>query len=211
MIEWQIEQGSNEWFAARRGRLTASNFNRAMSLKGRETLLREMNAEIEDLSKPPKIETYDMRRGKEHEDRAVAVLEMTRGVEARRVGYIEHNHYPLVLASADRILFSPEGQVLGPLEVKCPRIENMGPWMYGDIPFPHLDQLYCQIWCLQSVIPSVEKGCLLAYNEQLPPAAQIVEKWLSLPARWVERAELTVEWFTARVGRFELPTEEGEL
>lgn len=209
MIHWDVEQLSPAWFEARRGRLTASNFHRAMSHRSRETLLRDLNAEIEGTKEAQPFKgNAHTRRGHEHEDRAVAVIEMTRGIECRRVGYVEHNHHRIVMASPDRIVLTAEGAIVGPLEVKCPSLDNMASWMFGEIPFQHLDQVFCQVWCLQSIIPAISQGMIVAYNEQLPPRNQVIDQWLDLPARWVERAEETVEWFAARLGTFEMPMEE---
>ena len=126
-----VEQGSEEWFAARLGLVTASHFGTVMA-NGRDggpsltrtELLHRLAAER--ITGEPTEETYKskaMERGKAMEPLAVEDYERRKGVEVRRVGL------GINFSDLKRCGASPDGLVGfdGGLETKTMRPDLMIP------------------------------------------------------------------------------------
>ena len=107
-------QGSDEWFAARLGKVTASEFHEVLNKKsGRKTYMYKLAAEV--LSGMTQ-ETYNnavMERGKELESEAREYYSILLGRDIVQVGFVEYSEW---------IGASPDGFVGddGLVEVKCP-------------------------------------------------------------------------------------------
>jgi hypothetical protein len=140
------EQGSPEWFAARAGRATASEFSSILAKgqgKTRAAYLRRVAAE-RLTSKI--VETYSnaaMERGKELEPFARAEYEMIKGVLVDQVG--------LILPDDDNILAScsPDGLIgmSGGLEIKCVnQMVQLDTILAGAYPSEHKAQIQGNIW-----------------------------------------------------------------
>lgn len=107
-----VEQGTEEWFDLRKGRLTASNAQTiATNGKGLETYLYTILAEKysnhrEDYTNP------DIERGKELEATARMTYELERNVEVEQVALVEQDAF---------VSCSPDGLIGkdGGLEIKC--------------------------------------------------------------------------------------------
>ena len=87
-----MKQGSPEWFAIRRGRLTASHATAIGNCgKGLTTYVRDI---IQNMIKEPENYTNkDMERGNELEPIARQVYEFEYGVEVVEVGFITYGDY----------------------------------------------------------------------------------------------------------------------
>lgn len=122
----EIEQGSEEWFALRLGRLTASQYdkvfnqktlklNRATALKHIDGMLAELYYKEDDLMgfKP----NWAMERGTRLEEVARLDFELRTGVDIREVGFVTNDSF------GEHIGCSPDGLVVGDnggIEIKCP-------------------------------------------------------------------------------------------
>lgn len=120
MIVLDCPQGSPEWFAARLGIPTASQFDRILTPKtrkpaaGAETYLHELLAEwLTGVPSGPEQRGF-MERGSEMEEWAVGWYEFTREVSVRRVGTVLRDDR-LVAGSPDALVGDDGG-----LEIKCP-------------------------------------------------------------------------------------------
>jgi putative phage-type endonuclease len=143
-------QRSQEWFAARLGRLTASNAKHITStLKsgGEPAARRDLRMQLvcERLTGQPQDDVFvneDMQRGIDLEPAAFAAYEATSGTLVSRVGFLADSE---LMAGA-----SPDGVVndfAGLLEIKCPRPANhVGYLRAGGIPAGHRAQLLHQMW-----------------------------------------------------------------
>lgn len=110
----ELEQGSEEWFETRRGKLTASHASTiAANGKGLDTYCLEKAVEIFSEEREEHFENSHTRRGNEFEPVAKAHYEAQKGVEVREIGFAEYNDYVGV---------SPDGLVGddGLVEIKCP-------------------------------------------------------------------------------------------
>ena len=116
-----VEQGGDDWRRARLGALTASRISDAFAKnrQGTGPGITRLNyqAELicERLNGIPYegFQNFYMDRGKEEEDGAVIAYELMVGVEAQRIGFVQHSSIPRFGSSPDRVI----GKV-GLLEVK---------------------------------------------------------------------------------------------
>ncbi len=122
----ELEQGSEEWFALRKGRLTASQYdkvfnqktkmlNRATALKHVDGMLAELYYKEDDLMgfKP----NWAMERGTRLEEVARLDFELRTGIDIREVGFVTNDSF------GEHIGCSPDGLVVGDnggIEIKCP-------------------------------------------------------------------------------------------
>lgn len=143
-------QRSPEWFAARLGRLTASNAKHITStLKsgGEPAARRDLRMQLvcERLTGQSQDDVFvndDMQRGIDLEPAAFTAYEATSGVLVSRVGFLSDVE---LMAGA-----SPDGVIddfAGLLEIKCPRPANHVAYLRaGGIPAGHRPQLLHQLW-----------------------------------------------------------------
>lgn len=124
MIAHEVEQGSPEWHALRAGKPTASEFGKLVTPKGAaSTSLPDYAATLaaEAYAGEP-VDAWEgnrhTERGKELEAEAIALYELSRGVDVERIGFV----------TDDKGLYgcSPDGLVGkdGMVETKCLMAKN---------------------------------------------------------------------------------------
>lgn len=139
-----LKQGSPEWFLARRGIPTASNFGKIITPKtGKlsaqaEDLAYELVADLFRLGPPEdKPVTPAMLYGQETEAEARRWYELERGLDVRQVG--------LCLTDDGRFGCSPDGLVGedGGLELKCPLLKTQVKYLCeGGLPDEYRAQVH---------------------------------------------------------------------
>lgn len=142
------EQGSPEWFAARMGIPTASEFACVMRTKGRgengeskerASYLRKLAGEILTGEPMPTYTNSDMERGKLQEDEARDLYALMTGVDPERVGFIRNG---AAGCSPDSLIGKNGG-----LEIKCAlahvQIERLEK---DELPPEHKAQVQGNIW-----------------------------------------------------------------
>jgi putative phage-type endonuclease len=113
MKEYDFEQCSEEWFAIRAKKMTASHAQAiATAGKGLETYIYDKMAEFYSTAPKENYSNPDIERGNELEDQARDVYELETGEEVRKVGFVEIDKF---------VGFSPDGLVGkdGGVEIKC--------------------------------------------------------------------------------------------
>lgn len=114
MKVYNFEQKSEEWFAVRKGKMTASHSQAiGNNGKGLETYILEMMAEFYSSGGEKEIYTNsDMERGIELEEQARSIYELETGNKVEQVGFCEHNEFAGC---------SPDGLIGedGGIEIKC--------------------------------------------------------------------------------------------
>ena len=119
MITLDFEQGSPEWFAARCGRPTASEFDRIITPGGKRStqadgLMYKLLAEMVTGHPAVFTESDWMKRGRELEAEARAALEFHVDHEIAQVGFIYSDERHAVGCSPDGLYAD------GGCEIKCP-------------------------------------------------------------------------------------------
>lgn len=150
------EQGSEEWFSARCGIPSASNFDKIVTLKGepskqREKYLFTLAAERISGKKEETYSNFAMQRGIELEDEARKYYEMDKNVEIEQVGFClsDDGTYG---CSPDGLVYPEDGH--GLVEIKCPLAHtHIGYLIDGKMPSTYFQQVQGQIlvtgadWC----------------------------------------------------------------
>jgi len=109
-----VEQGTNEWFEIRKGKMTASHAQEVGSNgKGLETYVYNILAEQYSSAERESYTNEHMQRGNELEPVARGIYELSMNTQVKEVGFIEHDEYSGC---------SPDGLIDedGGIEIKCP-------------------------------------------------------------------------------------------
>lgn len=172
MIVLGCQQNSPEWLQARVGVVTASNFDCIITPTGKaataDRRARYMNRLLAEWKVGRPLTEWDyknqyMEHGNENEDSAVALYEMTKGVDTKKVGFVFKDDKKLVGCSPDRMIGidfqyyeHPEGDNIkafiygtdtGGLEIK-----NPAPWTHigyllkGTLPTDYIPQVQGSLW-----------------------------------------------------------------
>ena len=173
-------QGSPEWWKARRGIPTGSQFSRIITAKKGDyaTGSKHYQAELiaEALGWQSGFQgTPDTQRGNLMESEALRWLAFEHGIKTRECGFF--------ISDCERYGASPDGIVVGgiePVEVKCPALNTFLKWRADEIlPDDHKAQCHGEM-----ILTGADKCYFVAYadHEQL-------DNWLIV----VERDEFTAK------------------
>lgn len=119
-------QGSEEWFALRRGRVTASNFKRIITpakaeySKQAKSYMRDLLVECfcPDFAKFEGNKWTD--RGTEMEPEARAAFELHTGLKTEQVAFVTSPRWDHVVGCSPDSLIVENGAYVAGLEIKCP-------------------------------------------------------------------------------------------
>lgn len=145
-----MEQGSQEWKAARLGRLTASRVADATELlksgkpgAKRESYMGELVAERLTGLVVEKYQNDLMRHGTEQEPQARSLYEFMRDVDVELVGFVPHPTIAMAGASPDGLVGSD-----GLIEIKAPStMTHVKTLLAREIPEEYVKQIDWQMAC----------------------------------------------------------------
>lgn len=166
-----VEQGSPEWRQCRAGIITASNMSKVLAKgegKTRLGLMHDMMGEIITGKPASSFSNGHMERGKEWEDAAVELYEITKGVKVDIVGFVT-NDFPCgtVGASPDFLEGEKGG---GEIKTKLPRLQIE--LLFADrVPPEHKAQIQTNIWVAER-----EYYDFCSYCEGMPLFIKRVER-----------------------------------
>lgn len=152
MEKVNVEQGSPEWFAARTGVASASNFDRVVTASGKastqaDAYLYELTAEWITGEKISIRPSYWMERGTNMEPQARAHYKFITGNQVEEVGFVYKSKLKTVGCSPDGLVHKP---LLAPkkgLEIKCPApITHVSYLLQGVCPKQYLPQVQGSMW-----------------------------------------------------------------
>jgi putative phage-type endonuclease len=147
-IVLDCEQGTQPWFAARLGRITASKVSSLVTATGqvskgvgRRSFLCELAAERITGSVETHFVTAAMERGTALEPMARDWYSLTTGRDVRRVGFVYHD-------AERRWGCSPDGLCSDRvLEIKClGRKNHVAALLAGGVPTDYVQQVQFQMW-----------------------------------------------------------------
>lgn len=143
-----FEQKSDEWFAIRKGKMSASHAQAIATCgKGLDTYIGNLVSEYHSSGERDFFTNKDMERGNELEEFAREMYELETGSKVKEVGFVEHDEYSGC---------SPDGLVDedGLLEVKALNdAKHFQMLLTGKIDSGHIWQMQMQIlvckrkWC----------------------------------------------------------------
>jgi len=166
-----MEQMSEEWFAARVGKCTASKINDVMArLKGGGEAAGRRNYRVQlavERMTGQKAETFcsgPMQWGVEKEPFAREAYEFVTGRSVEQVGFVDHAHIEMAGCSPDGLVGAD-----GMIEIKCPNTSTHVEWLLAkSVPSEHLNQMLFQMDCCK------RQWCdFVSYDPRMPVALQL--------------------------------------
>ena len=147
MIAVDVVQGSPEWFAARCGIPSASNFDKIVTPTGlpskqAQKYLYQLAAERVTGRTEEGYTNAAMERGKETEAEARTLYEMLQDVKVSEVGVCYPDEKKQIVASPDGLVGAD-----GLLEIKCPMaFASVGYILEGVLPSDYIPQIQGQLF-----------------------------------------------------------------
>lgn len=124
---YNIDQGTDEWFELRKGKLTGSNATAiGANGKGLDTYCRNIALELIGIAKES-YKNKDIERGNELESLAISAYEFETGIKVHKTGFITNNLYKNVGVSPDGLI-----GIDGGCEVKARNNEKHFSLISGD-------------------------------------------------------------------------------
>jgi len=199
MSNKELIQGSDEWFSARLGKITASRLGDLMKVTkyGESTYKTRLRMElaIERITGKPAsnvVMNKAMYDGVEREPDARTLFEAVTGKEVALCGSFDH---PTVVNTAA----SPDGLLRGEnaiLEIKCPtHVTHAKNLMAETMPSNYVYQVQWQIACTEST-----HGYFASYHPDFPKELRL--KWVK-----VERDDEVISKITEAVKQFDIEIE----
>ena len=200
MSNEELIQGSDEWFASRVGKITASRLGDIMRTTkwGESTYKAKVRLElaierITGKSASSVVSNQAMRDGVEREPDARKLFEAITGKEVAEVGSFDH---PTIVNTAA----SPDGLIRGEnavLEIKCPTHATHAKNLMSDkMPKNYVYQVQWQIACTES-----DYGWFCSYHPDFP-------KDLRLKYVKVERDDEVIKSLEEEVRAFDISIED---
>ena len=145
----EIEQRTEEWFAARLGRVTASRVADVIAKTktgysaSRENYMAQLVVERLTQTKAESYTSAAMMHGVEQEPFARAAYEATQGVMVEEVGFVSHPSIEWAGASPDGLVGDD-----GCVEIKCPNTATMIETLLSQkVPGKYITQMQFQMAC----------------------------------------------------------------
>lgn len=168
MIIHNLQQGSEEWFAVRSDKATASHGQAiATAGKGLETYITELMASHYSSAEKEHYTNKDIERGIELEDEAIAIYELETGNKCLKEGFCEFNNY--IGCSVDRLVNEN-----GLAEVKCPSDKVYFKYMLDG----KIDTKYLWQMKMQMLVRGKEWNDYVVYNPNFTPSIIIERVYL---------------------------------
>lgn len=209
-VELDIEQGSPDWFEARRGVITAT---RAADLldttkagkftAARDTVICEIAMErLGGDGRAPIVGGATLQRGHDFEDEAAQLYAYETGRVTRKCGFLIHSDYPQFGCSPDRLVGDD-----GMLEIKVPMcIKKMVSYLLeGAHATEYLHQITHQLY-----VSGREWVDITPYDNRAPEGLQMAIHTIKKPDTWDEyeaklmAADNAIEDMVERLGNLQV-------
>lgn len=186
----ECDQGSEEWFAARAGIPTASEFHTVMAIgpKGgksvtRVAYLNKLAGEILTGEPMASYSNVDMERGKLMEDEARDLYSFQNDIEPQRIGFVRNGEKG---ASPDSLLGDKGG-----LEIKSAAAHiQIARLLDGELPSEHKAQVHGNMWVCER-----EWWDFVSYCPKLP----LLIKRVFRDEAYIKSIALAVELFNVEL------------
>ena len=194
-----MEQRTEEWFAQRIGKVTASRVADVMAtIKSGEAATRKnyrMQLVCERLTgkKEESFTNSHIERGIELEPVARSMYEINNNFFVKEVGFIEHATIPMSGCSPDGLVGDD-----GLIEIKCPtvanHIESITGLPVGTVPSKYIPQIQWQMAC------TGRNWCdYVSFNNELPDNLQLFVKRVYRDDEYIANMEKEVIAFLGEV------------
>lgn len=167
------EQRSEEWFAARVGRLTGSSASDMLDVlkdgktpgyKRKDLFARLVCERLTGLSQEDSYVNAVMQWGIDHEDDAFDAYQVETGNLVRRTGFLAHTELPVGCS-----LDGDVDDFAGIVELKCPKSStHLSYWRAGNVPDNHRPQILHNLW-----ISGAAWCDFVSFDPRFPPHRQL--------------------------------------
>ena len=184
-----MEQGSDEWYAARLGKVTASRAADVLTKKGsaaRSNLSAQLVLERITKTKAESFQSPSMQWGIDQEPTAKLFYEASRGVLVESAGFVQHPSIEYAGASPDGLVGTN-----GLVEIKCPNTATMiDIILTKKIPTNHITQMQMQMACTQ------RDWCdYVVFDPRMPPKAKLFIKRINRDKVFIDLMEKEIILF----------------
>ena len=184
-----MEQGSDEWYAARLGKVTASRAADVLTKKGsaaRSNLSAQLVLERITKTKAESFQSPSMQWGIDQEPTAKLFYEAIRHVLVESVGFVQHPSIEYAGASPDGLVGAN-----GLVEIKCPNTATMiDIILTKKIPTNHITQMQMQMACTQ------RDWCdYVVFDPRMPPKAKLFIKRINRDKVFIDLMEKEIILF----------------
>ena len=186
-----MEQRTDEWFAARLGKVTASKVSDVMSKgMGRETYMTYLIAEVLTTERASSFTNTAMEWGTATEPYARQAYEALNNLWVEEIGFAQH-------PTIERAGASPDGLVGddGLIEIKCPNTAtHLDTLIDKTIPKKYINQMQFQMAC------TGRKWCdFVSFDNRLPEDLQIFVKRVDRDDAYILEMESEINKFLAEM------------
>ena len=194
MIE--VEQRSNEWFALRLGKVTASRVADLMAKTKtgysatRENYMAQLVVERISNSQAESFTNAAMQWGTDQEPYARAEYEATQGAMVEECGFVSHPTIEMAGASPDGLVGDD-----GLIEIKCPNTATMiDVLLTGTVASKYNTQMQFQMAC------TGRQWCdYVVFDPRMPAKAQMFIKRVARDEEFIQKMEAEVTKFLGEV------------
>lgn len=199
-----MEQGTDEWFAARLGRVTASKVKDVMASgrggapsASRKNYMMQLLCERLTGKREEGYTNAAMARGNDLEPLARSAYEVDQGVMIEEVGLIPHPAIEGFAASPDGVIQLPKGR--GGLEIKCPNTANhIAVMQSGKHDTQYEWQMLAQMSCAD-----LEWVDFVSFDDRMPEALQYVRCRYERDEKRIRAMEAEVKAFLEELAELE--------
>jgi len=191
----QVEQRTEEWFAARLGKVTASRVADVIAKTktgysaSRDNYMAQLICERLTGQQGESFTNTAMQHGVDTEPLARSAYENLRNLMVKEVGFINHPRIEMAGASPDGIV----GE--GILEIKCPNTSNhLDTLLSGKVPSKYIPQMQWQMLCTGS-----KWGDYVSFDNRLPEHLQLFVQEVEFDPEYCAMLEKEVTQFLAEL------------
>jgi putative phage-type endonuclease len=195
MIE-MMEQGTDDWFAARLGKVTASRVADLMAKTktgysaSRDNYMAQLVVERLTNTKAESFSSTAMQWGTDQEPFARAAYEAAQSVLVEEVGFVTHPRIDMAGASPDGLV-----GLFGMCEIKCPNTAVMIDTLLTEkVPSRYFGQMQMQMACTDRA------WCdYVVYDPRMPAKAQLFIKRVERDEAFIAEMEAEIIKFLGEV------------
>jgi len=187
-----MEQRSDEWFAARLGKVTASKVADVIAKTktgysaSRENYMAQLICERMTGQKQESFTNAAMEWGTTTEPLARAAYEAHANVLVNEVGIIDHPFLPMCAASPDGLV-----DIVGMLEIKCPNTAtHFDTLLTGSVPAKYIAQMQWQMACANRLWVD-----FVSFDPRAPEGLQFFVKRVDRDDAYIQGLEAEVHKF----------------
>ena len=193
-----MEQRTDEWYAARLGKVTASSLYKVLAKTktgyeaDRANYMTQLVLERVTGTKADSYSNAAMQWGTETEPQARASYEFRLDVNVTEVGFIDHPKVTMSGASPDGLV----GEVgVGMVEIKCPNTNtHLDALLNEDVPSKYVTQMMWQMACAE------REWCdFVSFDPRLPENMQLFIKRVERDDKLIKQLEADVSEFLGEI------------